>query len=143
MGADGMVKWIITVGLLAVLFVLPGCGESKKVAPTTIVSGTVNMDGKPLDEKDGAEITFSAGGGEAPSVLPIKAGKFEGKAGVGENRVEIRAYKTAAPIMMDGKPFGEARKENFVPDKYNIKSEMKTTVTAAGAKDLKFDVESK
>jgi len=134
-----MIRWMIIIGLLVAL---PGCGESKKTTPKATVSGTVNLDGKPLDEKDGAEIAFSVGG-EAPSVLPIKAGKFEGTAFAGENRIEVRAYHTVPPVMMDGKPFGDARKENYIPEKYNFKSEMKATIAAGGAKDLKFDVESK
>lgn len=76
-------------------------------------------------------------------LLAIKEGKFEGTVNVGENTVQIRAYKTGEPIMMDGKPFGDPVKINYIDEKYNDKTELKAKVEAAGAKDLKFDVESK
>lgn len=135
-----MASWMKAVGLLTLVCVLAGCGEAKKAAaPKVMVGGTVNMDGKPMEEAD-AEIVFF---GESPIVLPIKAGKFEGNVEAGDLRVEIRAYKTGAPIMMDGKPFGDPVKENYIPSKFNAESSLKASIPAGGTKDLKFDIESK
>jgi hypothetical protein len=94
-----------------------------------------------MDEKD-AEIAFIAPG-EAPVALPIKGGKFEGQAPVGEVRVEIRAFRLGKPIMMDGKPFGDPVKENYIAEQFNDNSTLKATIPVGGVKDLKFSVQSK
>lgn len=139
-----MGRRMLTVGLLALVIVSmgSGCGEAGKApTPKTKVSGTVQLDGKPMDEKEGV-ITFSMHG-ESPLNIPINAGKFEGEAFIGESKVEIRAFRMDPPIMMGGKPFGDPVRANYIPDRFNNLSTFKTTVPAAGAKDLKFDVESK
>jgi hypothetical protein len=133
-----MARWMMTVGLLAMLTVPTGCGGggANAPAPRVTVAGTVQLDGKPLDE---GEIQFIS---KIPATLPIKNGKFEGQAEVGEARVEIRKYKVGEPIMMDGKPFGDPVKENILPAKYNSETTLKATIPASGVKDLKFDMES-
>jgi hypothetical protein len=129
----------VQAALLCAVLVAVGCSSGPKPAPSTTASGTVNVDGKPLED---GEIMFSIEG-KGPMILPIKGGKFEGKVNVGDNAVQIRAYKMGEPIMMDGKPFGDPVKVNYIDEKFNDKSELKSKVDAAGAKDLKFDVESK
>lgn len=138
-----MMRWVMTAGLLGVTTLLAGCGgaPAPKVSPKVDVAGTVQLDGKPMDEPEG-EISFAIGG-DAPVVLPVKAGKFEGKVAVGESRVEVRAWRTGEPIMMDGKPFGDPVKENYIAPQFSESSTLKATIPAGGAKDLKFDVESK
>jgi hypothetical protein len=121
-----------------------GCGDSGKGAPTTPkaeVAGVVTLDGQPMDEKEG-EISFAAPG-EAPIILPITGGKFEGKAPVGDVRVEIRAYRLGKPIMMDGKPFGDPVKENYIAEQFNDLTTLKANIAAGGTKDLKFAVQKK
>lgn len=132
-------RWRAQAAMLCAVILMAGCNPGPKPAPSTTVSGTVQVDGKPLDAGD---ITFAVEG-RGPMLLAIKEGKFEGTVNVGENTVQIRAYKTGEPIMMDGKPFGDPVKINYIDEKYNDKTELKAKVEAAGAKDLKFDVESK
>lgn len=138
-----MTKWAIAAVLLVAVMLLPGCkGEPKAtVAAKADVAGTVLLDGAPMAGENG-EISFLVGG-QGPVILPIKDGKFEGKGPVGESRVEIRFWKKGEPIMMDGKPFGEPQKENTIPAKFNLESKLTAKVAASGAKDLKFEVESK
>ena len=138
-----MTKWAIAAVLLAAVMLLPGCkGEPKAaVASKADVAGTVLLDGAPMAVENG-EISFEVGG-QAPVTLPIKDGKFEGKGPVGESRVTINAWKKGEPIMMDGKPFGEPQKVNAIPAKFNTDSKLTAKVAATGAKDLKFEVESK
>lgn len=133
-----MTKSLLAVGLLTIAAVAVGCAgaDAPKVSAKADVAGTVTLDGKPMDEERG-EISFAIGG-EAPVVLPVKGGKFEGKVSVGENLVTVRALKKGEPIIMDGKPFGEPVDENYVAEK-----PLKANVPAGGAKDLKFDVETK
>lgn len=120
-----------------------GCSgeQAPKMAARVDVAGDVNLDGKPMNEPD-ATISFALPG-EAPAVLPIKDGKFAGKAPVGDSRVEIRAMKQGEPTMMDGKPVEGSGKYNFIDEKFNEQSTLTAKIAASGAKDLKFDVESK
>jgi hypothetical protein len=133
-------KW---ASLLLLLFVFPvGCSNGpagKKPLPTATVAGTVQLAGKPLED---GEIKLLVQG-EAPAILPIKAGKFSGNASVGENHVEIRAFRVGKPIMMNDTPVGEPVRENYVAEQFNDRSTLKAKVEAKGTSDLKFDVESK
>lgn len=134
-----MMRGVARAGLICGMIALAGCSSGPKPPPETIVAGTVQVDGKPLDDGD---ITFVLEG-QPPKVLPVKDGKFEGKATVGENSVQIRGYKKGEPIMMDGKPFGDPVKVNYVAEQYNDKSELKSKIASGGQKDLKFEVASK
>lgn len=137
-----MAKWAWTVlAVLGCCFGLSGCkGEAgPKIVPVAVVSGTVTLDGKPMDEPEGT-ITFAVPG-QPPATLPIKGGKFEGKATTGDARVEIRAMRQGEPVMMDGKPVEGSGKVNYIAAKYNDQSTLTTKIAATGAKDLKFEVE--
>lgn len=129
---------VVLASLMAI--VLAGCGGAEApVAPKVDVAGTVNYNGEPMNVPD-AEIAFAVPG-QAPVILPITAGKFEGKGPVGQQiRVEIRAFKKGEPIMMDGKPFGEPVKVNIIPSEFNDMSTLTANIPAGGVKDLKFDV---
>lgn len=120
-----------------------GCGQeaAPKMTSRVDVEGIVNLDGKPLNEPE-ANISFALPG-EAPALIPIKEGKFAGKAPVGDARVEIRAMKQGQPVMMDGKPVDGSGKFNFIAEQFNDKSSLTAKIPAGGTKDLKFDVESK
>jgi hypothetical protein len=137
-----MARLMMTFGLIASLIGISGCtGDvAKKPTATAPVAGTVQLDGKPMDEAQG-EITFAMTG-EAPVNIPIKAGKFEGTAPVGDGRVEIRAYRAGKPMMMNGTAVGEPVKENYIPPKFNSDSTMMAKIATGGTKDLKFDVTS-
>jgi hypothetical protein len=139
-----MTRCAVTTGLLTVMILFSGCSRAPapKVVPKADVAGTVLLDGNPMDVENG-EISLLPGGGEAPIILPIKGGKFEGKSPIGDVRIEVRAWRQGEPIMMDGKPFGEPQKVNVVSEVYNDQSILKATIAAGGTKDLKFEVESK
>jgi hypothetical protein len=134
---------LVVAGVLAILVALPGCSQSAgpKIAPTSIVAGTVLLDGEPMNEDDG-EISFAVQG-EGPIILPIKAGKFEGKGPVGQARIEIRAFRKGPPVMMDGKPFGNPVKENYIAPEFNEQSKLSEKIEPSGAKSLKFEVQKK
>ena len=138
-----MTKESITAALLSAVILLLGCTGAPKpnIAAKVDVAGSVQFDGKPMSEAEG-EISFSIVG-QAPVILPIKNGKFEGKGPVGDARVEVRAWRKGEPVMMDGKPVGDPVRENYIPAKFNTESTMTAKIGASGAKDLKFEVESK
>jgi hypothetical protein len=131
--------------IILCLAVCPGCGgdaNGPQATPLADVAGTVDLDGKPMDEPEG-EVTFTVAGQPAVA-LPIKGGKFEGKAPVGEVHVEVSAFRLGKPIIMDGKPFGDPIKENYIADQFSgPQSTLKATIPTGGVKDLKFSVQSK
>jgi len=135
-----MAKWFTALGLFVCVVTTLGCSSQAgpQVASLTKVSGTVQMDGKPMPE---GEIAFSVPGG-GPVILKIKAGAFEGRVSAGEKRVEIRAYRPGEPVMMDGKPSGDPVQVNYIPDQYNVNSTLKATIGASGTADLKFEITS-
>jgi len=127
--------WVVCLGLAFIVGF--GCSSSVKKPAVVDVKGTVNLNGKPLSE---GEIAFDKSG-EVPQVAPIKEGAFSGKGFVGENRVEIRAFKVGPPLSTD--PTNTPTKVNFLSDKYQgPNSTLKATVPAGGANDLKFEVTS-
>ena len=69
-----------------------GCSPSDKPPAFTNVSGTVTYNGKPLDK---GQITFATDG-RPPTVADIVDGKYTGQAMVGQNRVQIAAFRKAA-----------------------------------------------
>ena len=123
------------IGFVLALSALIGCGKAEpKLVP---VSGTVTHDGKPMAE---GVIYFKTIETGAFETLPVKDGRYEGKAAVGERRVEINAYKT---VVLKDNPMGGEIKENLVADRYNSNSTLTATVQAQGANEFNFDVKSK
>jgi hypothetical protein len=122
---------------LLLLCALMGCSGSKD--PAVPVSGTVNLDGKPLPE---GSLSLIGEGGAPPDVFEVKDGKFEGSAKPGKVRVEIRANRLGKPTKM-GDTVIEATPENYLPSMYNTDSKIKADVTAAGLNPSTFEVKSK
>src|SRR5438874_241891 len=105
------------LGLLCFL----GCADSGP--PTAEVSGTVRLDGRPIEE--GSIQFIPVEGTRGPSAgAPIEDGKYHipRKKGVtvGTNRVELRAFKNAGTKIQDPTaPPGvrtEARVQAFPPE---------------------------
>ena len=135
-----MARRMLGLAMILVLSLMVGCGKAgPKKPPLVDVAGNVQIDGKPVPL---GEISLMVSG-QAPVVLPIKDGKFSGKAMVGENLVRLYAYRIGKPIMMNDTPVGEPVKENYADPKYNDSSTATVKIEPAGSKDLKFDIESK
>ncbi len=122
---------------LCVLVCFAGCSGSSGPPPVA-VSGTVELDGKPLN--DGSISLFPESGG-APAVLPVKDGKFEGQATPGKKKVELRAFRMGQPTKM-GNEVIEATKENYLAAKWNTNSKLTAEVTASGISPNKFSAKS-
>ena len=121
--------------LLCVLAVLTlGCG-SKSPTPRS-VQGEVTVNKTPLAD---GEVFFILEG-RPPQIATVKDGKFSGQAFEGKNRVEIRGYRPARPVVMDGKVINEGSKENYLPSRYNTESTLKEDVTASGPNEFKFAI---
>src|SRR5262245_3719762 len=77
-----MTRWFLLGCVLGALCCLGGCSTSEdKLVP---VSGTVTLDGKPLDD---GSVSLIGEGGSGAETLPVKNGKFEGQAKPGKKRV--------------------------------------------------------
>lgn len=122
--------------LFGACFVLSvGCG--KYGPPQAPVKGKVTLDGHPLPE---GEITFLVSG-NAPTILPIKDGEYQGKAVAGKNRVEIRAFVDGPPLSTE--PNGPPTKLNYLPDRFSGHSKLQANVVAKGANDFSFPITSR
>jgi len=124
--------------ILVFFLVLPslvGCGHrGPKVFP---VSGTVTVDRQPL--ADGLIYFKTVQTGVAES-FPIKDGAFEGQAQEGERRIEIYSYRTKVENFSGMK--GEV-KENLIPNRYNLESNLTAKVTPNGPNQFTFELTKK
>jgi hypothetical protein len=103
--------------LAGVLVCLGGCGSS---APRTCAeSGTVTVDGEPLD--DGEILLEPMEAGVGPDFGKVVDGKFAFRAKPGSKRVVIRASR-----LVPGSKglYGEALLKNYLPARYNAQSSL-------------------
>jgi hypothetical protein len=132
----GAFLFLISIILLAV-----ACSPIKD--RTCDVSGTVNLDKKPLTEGD---ITFLDTSGRVPISMKIQNGSYHGKAHAGEFRVEIRAYRVSEKAQAPGPGIDNSvrPKENYIPQRFNTASELKEVhITPQGRNQFDYDIESK
>ncbi len=107
--------------LLVVLVLMVGCGRSG--ARTYRVSGTVTFNGKPVGEGD---IVFLP---EDPALGPDAArivnGEYVAQVKAGRCRVEMSAVEIGPDTpRIDGVPIAT----NYLPERYNTRSELSVTV---------------
>ena len=124
---------------LLVILLLVGCGGSSRTAPLGTVTGVVTMDDKPLAK---VEVSFTPVKGRPSVGLTDTNGKYDliyvdnlHGALVGEHTVRITTY------VEEDSPEAQNFKET-IPQKYNLKSEMKETVKA-GRNQFNYKLESK
>lgn len=136
---------IVAISLLPLS--LSGCSE--QTDGRVPVAGTVNLGGNPVEA---GTIEFhpkdSSG---AHSGAMISQGKFEIAAiqGPRPGKYEVRVYVGDPKQIVEpepGLPGDSSRRpapKQIVPDKYNTKSTLEADIGDKGAKDLKFDLETK
>lgn len=119
---------------LAITLLAAGCSGGPRKYPVT---GTVTLDGKPLEEGDIYFMPLDPNvGAEAGK---IQAGQFRFEAREGKMRVEIRASRENP-----GKrsPMGNIRKEEYLPARYNRESTLEAEVRSSGENAFTFDLTS-
>jgi len=119
----GLFAVVVSVGLL-------GCGGGPKGPKTAQVSGTVTLDGAPLDE--GSINFIPEDGTGAPAGTKIVKGSYSVAVPLGSKRVEIRAPKVVGQkVAYEGDPNSPKIDliEERVPHRYNATTELKTVVT--------------
>src|SRR5580765_8453211 len=88
-----------TILLCGALAWTVGCSspENAKAPPLVKVSGTVKLDGKPME---GGEARFIVAG-QPPKALPIKGGAFAGEVFEGKNEIGVVWDKEGGPNPTD------------------------------------------
>lgn len=131
----GAATALLFVGSLLAAASIAGCGSDRQ--PTFPVSGTVTLDAKPLAE---GTVYFKTAATGAVDSMPIKDGKFEGRAAEGERRVEITAYRVK--VLGTGQMKGEVQ-ESLVAKEYNAESTLTASVSPNGKNSFEFAVKSR
>jgi hypothetical protein len=126
--------------LVVAAIAISGCDSGHKPLEITEVSGTVNLDGKPLPE---GEVMLVNSAGEPPDVLPVINGEFSGPARMGPMRVEIRAYRPGKTPTTPIPAESQVGPENYLPARFNSTTTLTAEVTDGGLKPARFDVQSK
>jgi len=132
-----MMKYFQACSVLIVLACISlGCSDSD--APALYdVAGEVVVDGEPL--ADGAITLEPADGKGGVYGERIQAGTFALKASAGEKRVSITAARPSDDIGPDGKPMSE----QYIPARYNAKTELTARVEVDGENRFMFELSTK
>jgi hypothetical protein len=126
---------LLVLGLLGALtLALTGCGGPK----TYSVSGTVTYKGEPIPEGYIAFVPEGPGRGGGGA---IANGSYQVRAQAGKNRVEITASKMM-PLPRGRLGMNGATEEvqQYLPARYNTKTELKADIT--NSTPLDFNLES-
>lgn len=128
-------RGLVSAILLATTIAALGCGRP---GPLLVpISGTVTLDGKPLEV---AEVSFVSPTLGHLETFPVKNGSFSGKARPGERRVEFYAFRDLpsdpqAPAM-------RLKVVSLIPEKYSSASTLTADVTEAGPNVFTFDLKT-
>jgi hypothetical protein len=136
------------VAFAAAVVIVSGCGPARRpTVETAKVSGTVKLDGAPLD---GAQVNFVAAD-YAGLATTDSSGHYELDAQPGENTVYIRKFEGNLGSDPRGLELqsdtgeGNVGPKQLLPPKYSDpeKTELKFTVPDAGATNADFGLSSK
>lgn len=129
---------------MVAVVLLSGC---EKDTGLVIVSGTVSYQGKPIEEGSIRFIPTADTKGPT-SGATIQNGTYEAKARggvpVGSHRVEIQAMRPtgkAKPKELQGLDIIPDPMEQYLPEKYNVQSELTLTVESGRTMTQNFDLE--
>ena len=128
----------LAVGL-ASLGLLAGCGKNER--PMTDVSGTVTFDGAPLP--DGQILIRHTSGEQRGYEATITGGAYQLRCEPGEVRVEITAIRDIPGKFQYPNGVKEPVRESYIPEKYNTKSTLMTTLTPGDNDDVSFELTTK
>lgn len=119
------------------MLAFPGCRPAKPADPVAEVSGAVTYRGGPLAE---GLITFATPTRGVFEAIPIKEGRYKGRARVGERRVEITAFRKGTPLPPGSPGAGIPYKEQYLPTMYSSESNLKADVKADQPNTFSFDL---
>jgi hypothetical protein len=120
-------RWAALGLAVGLLMSLVGCGDKGRAM--TQVSGTVTLDGAPLDD---AQILFRRTLGEQRGYGGvIKEGAYKLECEQGEVKVEVTAYRIVPGKFTTVNGPKEPVKEMYIPKKYNEKTTLITTLSGS------------
>ena len=123
------------LGLLAIM-PLGGCSRRGAMPAAYPVTGTVMVDGEPLNE---GAITFDPADGKGGVYGgPISSGRYDVKVAAGAKKVSIHGMKQLGAIGPDGKPMAS----QFLPQKYTDGRELTATIEPR-RNELSFELSTK
>jgi hypothetical protein len=140
-------KRLAVVGLMTLVGLATGCQGKDKLYPVT---GKVTFDGKPVE--DGHIVFRSAGnaGGQSGEVVD---GEFEFEATAGKKSVYITASRPINSSALTGsardteekmkKAMGGSSREQYIPDRYNVKTTLEAEVAPSGPNQFTFKLTSR
>jgi hypothetical protein len=125
-------RLVLGACLIALAAPLTGCMRAKitEEQKRHAVKVTVNVDGKPVEN---GRVIFHSKDGQAPGIGEVKNGFAEFKCGAGKCHVEIFAFRE---VPRHREP------QNFLPARYNERSELSAEVVAGTVNTFNFDVKS-
>lgn len=130
-----MVRKLCSVSIVLLVLITCGCGPSGPIrAP---VSGTVLLDGEPME--DGV-IYFKKVQEGAMDRMEVVDGKFAGLVEIGDRRVEVCRFREGEPFK-----FGNAElpnRINTIDPLFNTNSKLMANVTEDGPNEFTFEVVS-
>lgn len=111
-----------------------GCGGDGKYP----VVGQVTWEGAPIPDDHNGFVTLTpTDPGIAPDAGPIgPEGRFDFRASAGEKKVEIMITRPEGKVV---KAMGMAPQVQYIPERYNEKTELKTVISKS-ANQLQFDL---
>lgn len=134
-------KLLIALVLSLSIFTIVGCDSGPQKAK---VSGTVTLDGNPLEE---ATVQFDANDGSVPEIVKIAEGEFSGEVTPGMKTLRFRAMRLAeklSPTKMENRGGGmKPPYSNILPQKYGRGSDIQLDVLLEGNAELKYELKSK
>jgi len=134
--------------LVALQAAITGCGGSGG----TIIEGTVTLNGEPLQSGAISLIPISGQGVAAGTEIAHGAYRIQAQGLLpGEYKVMINAFRGTGKKTWDGMgdsnaPASQKRyveeMEQYIPAKYNDSTELKATIVAGKANEVKFDLQA-
>src|SRR5262245_61161133 len=113
---------------------LQGCGSSESEIERFPVTGTVTLDGAPL-ENGTIRLLDLNGGGDGGE---IKNGNFSMQATAGAKRVEIQATRESEKEVEGKEGSGITQVESVVPSQYNTSSTLTAEISPDEPNELEF-----
>jgi predicted small secreted protein len=124
---------VVCLAVIGPCLFLAGCSNAG--SNTYRVTGTVTLDGQPLEEADILFLPLDPAVG--PDAGQIRNGKFTFQAKAGSKRVEIR---TSRPVRIKTAMGETTIWKNHLPGRYNTKTTLQAEVTPKGENDFTYQL---
>jgi hypothetical protein len=127
---------VVLLALCPIVFAAGGCSRGgPRLYPVT---GSVNFDGKPVEEGD---IIFSAVDGSRSAGGKIEGGTYTLEATAGKYKVQILAMRDIPGEIREDNPGEKIQaREQYIPAQYNTETTLEANVEPGSKDDIDFDL---